>query len=288
MEVPQTQYMPAPAYYPVQGASYRSSYVWFNIIVAVGLIFAFMLKGTLAAAPIAVIWCLFLAFTLKGQFQASIPLLFLAACYERPILDFGLGIIGTIKLFDIVALAVVVSAYSLPRAQKKKPIHDSIFMLSGIIVLIAVVSSVMVFLFFYGSRFELARLSIYYAAKLVEYALVLNALRSVILQRSDIVRALHFFLFGLTVVALIGVLQGLGIVRIEYYTSITGQFSWTNQSWAISVLGPNHTHLGTYSTLGVFLSIMLLQIRFRLVLLVTAALCLGSLSGHLIKMLRNI
>jgi hypothetical protein len=229
------------------------------------------------AAPIAVVWTLYLAFTLPSRFQASIPLLFLAACYERPILDFGLGIYGTIKLFDLVALATVASCWRVPRHQKKQHVYDRLFFLGAFVVLIAVLSSLIVFVSFRGTRFELARLSLFYAAKLVECGLVLHAVRSVTLQRADLIRSLHLLVVGLSAVAIIGILQGMGLLSHEYYTSLAGGTAYTSSRWAISVLGPNHTHLGTYSALGIFLCIMLLQIRFRIIVLAAAALCLGSL-----------
>ena len=75
---------------------------------------------------------------------------------------------------------------------------------------------------------------------------------------------------------MIGVLQGLGILETEYYTSATG-YSRIETDWAISVLGPNHTHLGTYMALAIAFSVMNLQYRFRLKYVLAILLFLGAL-----------
>jgi len=280
MQLPQTQYALLQPGIPLQAssdASYRVGYIWVNLLAGLLLIFTFTNFGTQAATPIAVSWLLFLAVTLKEKFPAAITLLFLAACYERPILDFGLGIRGTIKLFDIVALAVIVAGWWRPRSKKKKPIHDTLFICYTLLTIIALFSAAVVVVLFYGERRDLAIRSVYYAGKMVEYALVLHALRLTTYGKTDITRALHFLLLGLTAVASIGVLQGLGLVSNRYYASHAGGESMIQSAWALSVLGPNHIHLGVYSALTIFLSVVLMQIRFRFILFIPMVLGLGSL-----------
>ncbi len=280
MQLPQTQYAFLQPGIPLQAssdASYRIGYIWINLLAGLLLIFTFDYFGTQAATPIAVSWLLFLIVTLKEKFPAAVTLLFLAACYERPILDFGFGIRGTIKLFDIVAIAVIVAGWWRPYSKKKKPVHDTLYMCFCLLTIIAIFSAIVIVALYIGVRRDLAIRSVYYAGKMIEYVLVLHSLRLTTYRKSDISRALNFLLLGLTAVASIGVLQGLGILRNYYYSSYAGGESFINTSWALSVLGPNHIHLGVYSVLAIFLSIILMQIRFRIILFVPMILGLGSL-----------
>ncbi len=280
MQVAQTQYVPLQPGVPLQtasDASYRVGYLWTNIVLGLALIFTFVYLGTQAATPVALVWLFFLTVTLRKNFPAAIALLFLAACYERPILDYGLGIRGTVKLFDIVALAVIVAGWLRPRAKKKKPVHDTLFACFTLLTIIGTFSAVLIFVLFRSERFDLSLRSVFYAGKMIEYALVLHALRLTNYGKTDITRAIHFLLFGLTIVSYIGVLQGLGLVQNQYYASYAGGESYINVAWALSVLGPNHIHLGVYSALTIFLSIILMQVRFRIILFIPIALGLGAL-----------
>jgi hypothetical protein len=62
------------------------------------------------------------------------------------------------------------------------------------------------------------------------------------------------------VVGGVAILQGLDIVENSYYTSVAGVETNIAKSWAISTLGPNHSHLGSYMAMAFVFSLMLYQL----------------------------
>lgn len=230
----------------------------------------------------ALIWAALWVAVLIGLFVTditrSLGMLLLASCYERPILDFGLGIRGTIKLIDLVIIALlvasVISRLSGQNTNSRRAWDAVSVTLFGVVAL-STLSAVGVTVMANSLQVD-PKFSIYYAMILVEYFLAFLALKSVRFSEGDVQKALDMFLAALTAVAVVGIFQGVGLLANYYYANEEAT-TRIMESWAISTLGPNHTHLGTFMALGVVLGIFGLQRKFRVSYILAIIICLGGL-----------
>lgn len=264
--------------YPIINENKIDWYYWCTVMVGLSLIAAFNYAPMTLAVTVAIILVFLLTRSMVQKMPRSLGYLLIASCYERPILDFGIGIRGTIKLVDLVIIALIL-AVALRQFSGKlvrgSSFNVALFSLS-IITIMAVVSSLLVLLLANYS-FDDTRKSIYYAVILIEYSLAFWAIQKIDFTAQDVKKYFSIFLFGLVIVAVIGILQGLGILENEYYTSATA-ITKIEKDWAISVLGPNHTHLGTYMALAVALSVMFLHQKFQIRFVVSALICMAALA----------
>jgi len=249
---------------------------WWGVFLGLCLIAAFNNSSMAVATAVASVFFIFLAKSMMQKMPRALGYILIASCYERPVLDFGIGIRGTIKLVDIAIVALVLVTLWRQLSGKSLKVTNTSLVYLVIITAIAANSSLLITLFT-NYPFDDTRKSVYYAVILIEYCLALWAMQKIIFSEQDIKKYFSIFLYGLTIVAIIGILQGLGLVENEYYASANAA-SIINKAWAISVLAPNHTHLGTYMALAVVLSVLFLHQRFQFRYIVIIVLCMAALA----------
>lgn len=262
---------------PGDSESAKSDYIfWWTVFLGLCLIAVFNNSSMAFATVVAGLLFAFLVKSIMQKMPRALGYVLIASCYERPVLDFGIGIRGTIKLVDIVIIALVlVTLWRQLSGRSVRVANTSLIYLVSITA-IAVVSSILVTLFTNYS-FDDTRRSVYYATILIEYCLALWAMQKIIFSEQDIKKYFNIFLYGLVIVAVIGIMQGLGIIENEYYSS-DNAVSRIKKAWAISVLAPNHTHLGTYMALAVTLSVLFLHQKFQFRYIIIILTCMAALA----------
>ena len=244
---------------------YLDKSIWIVVFCGAFLVASFSFLGLKIATIAAVILICAVVIFLRTRPARVFCFLMLAACYERPVLDFGIGIRGTIKLVDLVIVALFIFA-SLNFSNKKifplqadKKVRYCLTALL-IIALGSVASVVLV-----GNYPNEAKIkATYYFVVFFEYIAAFFLLQKIRINQLEVEAYSAIFLFGLVLVAVVAILQGLGLVENTYYTSVDNIDTNIADDWAISTLGPNHSHLGSYMALGFVLAATFLHLKFRI------------------------
>lgn len=252
---------------------YFDSHFWVVVFAAITLVVVFNWISMTAAIVVACVLVLLMFRGISSRPSRVLGFLLLAACYERPVLDFGLGIRGTIKLVDLVVVAILL--FSVINFLTKKHVLNrpakSSFIYLTIIVIFSICSALFVNLFG-GYPSEAKIKTIYYVVILVEYTLAYYVISIIRFHEIEIYGYFKIFLLGLVGVSIVSILQGLGIIENQYYISISDVETNIEDSWAISTLGPNHSHLGSYMALGFILSVLFLHLKFSVKYMLAAPL----------------
>lgn len=231
---------------------------WITVGLGGLLVAVFNFTSNAAALPVAIAFCLMAFFAIKQKPIRVLGLLLIAACYERPVLDFGIGIRGTIKLVDLIVLVfVIVNLLVGVKDSSAKPEEGLKGIRFNAWLLIAITFISVVSLLILGSiPFDAKLKSVYYFVLLVEYLLAYMYFQRLKASEHEIKVYLAYFLVGLLGVSIVAILQGVGVLENMYYTSVEDIATDIKDEWAISTLGPNHSHLGSYMAVGVMLTVV--------------------------------
>ena len=234
------------------------------VAIAVCIIGTFSFFGTKAAAPLALVWVGLLIYALREKPYRALPILLILACYERPVLDFGLGIRGTIKLVDLLIFALFMANIIGLKVKKSEFVRRPVDTLRWLlpVVFIAVGST---FYIFASSDYvsDAKNRTIYYSVLLLEYTIAYAIFQKIHFTERCLLQSIRIFCGGLVLVAIVAILQGVGVLENQYYQSVHGIEANISDKWAIGTLGPNHSHLGSYMAIGFIFVSSLLQYKFK-------------------------